>query len=360
MTNAAAINLKPKLLVIELWGLGDLVIATPFIQAASEKYDVTVLAKPYAQDLQARFWPGVKVIPFHAPWTAFKIKDKYRFYAWPWRRLFRVRRAIREQHFAIGVSGRGESAGGDPRDHLLLSWFGVKRRIGFPRVGSQIFLTEELRRSGPEAHRYENWRVLARALGIDLPTKEEFLKAKSKKQKAEMGGMEEVGGKSESGKRKIEILVHSGAGQPVRVWPLERYRNIVHRLRQSGFSVQVACDPDQFAWWKKADEANVAAPKTVAELLALIDRAGLFIGNDSGPGHLAAFSGVPTFTVFGPQVPEWFAPLHPAALWVGGKACPYLPCSDYCRFAQPICLTGWSEEEIWHRLQPLLTKHVTE
>jgi len=27
---------KPKLLIIELWGLGDLVIATPFLWAVSE------------------------------------------------------------------------------------------------------------------------------------------------------------------------------------------------------------------------------------------------------------------------------------------------------------------------------------
>ena len=46
--------LKPKLLVVELWGLGDLVIATPFLQAASERHAVTILAKPYASDLQAR------------------------------------------------------------------------------------------------------------------------------------------------------------------------------------------------------------------------------------------------------------------------------------------------------------------
>ena len=51
---------KPKLLVVELWGLGDLVIATPFLQAACEKYAVTLLAKPYALDLRARLWPEVQ------------------------------------------------------------------------------------------------------------------------------------------------------------------------------------------------------------------------------------------------------------------------------------------------------------
>ena len=44
--------MRPKLLIIELWGLGDLVIATPFIQAAAEKYELTLLAKSYARDLK--------------------------------------------------------------------------------------------------------------------------------------------------------------------------------------------------------------------------------------------------------------------------------------------------------------------
>jgi heptosyltransferase-2 len=66
--------MKPKLLVVELWGMGDLVIATPFLQAASRKFAVTLVAKPYAKDLQARFWPEVKVAPFIAPWTAFERK----------------------------------------------------------------------------------------------------------------------------------------------------------------------------------------------------------------------------------------------------------------------------------------------
>jgi hypothetical protein len=37
-----------------LWSLGDLVIGTPFLRAATERLDVTLLAQPYALDLQSR------------------------------------------------------------------------------------------------------------------------------------------------------------------------------------------------------------------------------------------------------------------------------------------------------------------
>jgi len=178
----------------------------------------------------------------------------------------------------------------------------------------------------------------AQALGLELPS------------------LKNIAPASERAARARQILVHSGAAQPVRVWPLENYRQLVARLRKKEFHVQIACDPSQRDWWLRKGEANVATPRNVTELIALVDQAYGFIGNDSGPGHLAAIAGVPTFTLFGPQLPEWFAPVHPAAQWIEGKACPYKPCSDYCRFARPICLTDWTEPEIWARVEPFVEK----
>jgi ADP-heptose:LPS heptosyltransferase len=322
--------MKPKLLVVELWGLGDLVIATPFLRAASERYRVTLLAKPYAEDLQARFWSEVRVIPFVAPWTAFV--RKYRLLRWPWREIVRLRKTLAVERFDFGLSARP----GDPRDHLLLQLIGARVRLGFPRLRSEVFLHRTLERVDPSAHRYENWRVLARALEFELPPREHL----------DLPQLRPDG----------EVLVHTGAGQPVRVWPLQRYQGLVTRLRRSNYRVQVVCDPDQQDWWRGAGEFSLATPRTVAELLGLLDRAAAFVGNDSGPGHLAAFSGVPTFTLFGPQLPEWFAPLHHGSEWLEGKPCPYKPCSDYCRFSSPCCMINLSEEEVWARVHAFLQK----
>jgi len=317
---------KSSLLVVELWGLGDLVIASPFLQAATERYQVTLLAKPYATDLHHRFWPAVKVEPFVAPWTSFR--RKYRIYAWPWGEMLRLRRASAGR-FDIGLSGRW-----DPRDHLLLRVLGVRRRLGFSRLNSRVFLTDPLPRPEPTAHRYEYWRTLGRALGLALPPREKL----------------PVGlplGRS-------KILVHTGAGQAIRVWPLERYARIALRLRQLGNPVQIACDPDQRAWWLEMGESDVATPRSVAELMNIIDESAVVMGNDSGPSHLAALCGVPTFTVFGPQLPEWFAPLHPLGETVEGKPCPYKPCSDYCRFPVPYCMLDNTEAEVWERMNRFL------
>ncbi|HEX5400465.1 MAG TPA: glycosyltransferase family 9 protein [Verrucomicrobiae bacterium] len=329
-------TLKPKLLIVELWGLGDLVIATPLLRAATKRFDVTLLAKPYALDLQRRLWPGVRVVPFVAPWTAFK--NKYRLWQWPWREIIRLQNQLAGERFDFGVSARrvtNPPLSGDLRDHLLLKLFGIQNRIGFPFLRRRFFLTQPVAHPEPEAHRYESWRAVARALDIELPSPDEI--------------------PFPAGSRSGTILIHSGAGQPIRVWPLENYRRLAARLRANTIPVQIACDPEQRNWWLRAGEDSVATPSTVTELIALTDRAGAFIGNDSGPGHLAAFCGVPTFTIFGPQLPEWFAPLHPRAEWIEGKVCPFLPCSDYCRFPEPFCIRKLADDEVWDRIQKFLS-----
>jgi heptosyltransferase-2 len=322
---------KPKLLVIELWGLGDLAIATPFLRAAAERFEVTLLANPHALEMQPHFWPGVRVIPFVAPWTAFH--GKYQLWRWPWRKMFGLRQEVRAEHFEFGLSARW-----DARDHLLLDFLGVTSRIGFPRFGSGAFLTDLLNAPGITAHRYEFWRAAGKFLGIDLPARKNIPLPKQSSRNV--------------------VVIHSGAGQPVRVWPLENYRALVRHLRETGCQVKVLCDAAQLSQWQQFGEANVVSPSTITELLDAFDQAGAFIGNDSGPGHLAAICGVPTFTIFGPQLPECFLPIHPQAEWIEGLPCPYKPCKDYCHFATPHCLWDITEESIWPRVKTFVQSHL--
>jgi heptosyltransferase-2 len=199
-------------------------------------------------------------------------------------------------------------------------------------------LTSELARPDPLAHRSEYWRVAGRALGLALPPLKDLVPAPRSAQSV--------------------ALLHSGARLPARVWPLENFQRLAARLRAKKITVQIACDPDQLAWWQSHGE-NTACPRTVTELFTHIDRAGVFIGNCSGPGHLAGIAGVPTFTFYGPSLHEWFLPLHPAAEVYEGRACPYKPCSDYCRYARPFCLGEVTADEVWPRVEQFIGRHLS-
>jgi ADP-heptose:LPS heptosyltransferase len=324
-------DLKPKLLVLELWGVGDLALATPFLRAAAERFTVTLLARPHAKELQPRLWPEVRVIPFTAPWTAFR--GKYRLHAWPWAEMRRLLRGLREHRFDAAVSARH-----DPRDHVLLWRTGSRLRAGSPRLGSGVFLTESLKPPPAPAHRYDCWRLAGRALGLDLPARAALPPPTSLK--------------------SATIVLHTGAGQPVRVWPLEGYSVLRQHLRGQGCEVRVLCDADQLDFWRHAGEPDVESPASLGRLIEVLDGAGAFIGNDSGPGHLAAALGVPTFTIFGPQLPGLFLPVHPAAEYAEGGPCPFKPCFDHCRFSRPKCIEDLSPDTLIPRIGQFVMRHV--
>jgi ADP-heptose:LPS heptosyltransferase len=321
--------MKLNLLVLELWGLGDLALATPFLRAAAEKFSVTLLAKPVAQELQAHLWPAVTVVPFIAPWTAHE--GKYRLHQWPWKTISRAVSELRALKFEGGVSARW-----DPRDHALLWLAGARRRVGFGRRGSGLLLAQNVSRPPVPAHRFDFWQRAARAL--------------------ELGSVVAPAAPADWADRSL-VLVHSGAGHPVRVWPLERFQAVVQQLRAAQYRVQVVCDPSQREWWVERGENQVLSPASIADLIKLLDAARIFIGNDSGPGHLAAVLGIPTFTIFGPQLPELFAPIHPNSKWIEGKPCPYKPCFDRCRFPVSFCLWNVMEDEVWPLVERFVQRH---
>jgi heptosyltransferase-3 len=108
-----------------------------------------------------------------------------------------------------------------------------------------------------------------------------------------------------------------------KVWPADRFVALAHALLAgplAGARVAVLAGPG-------AEEAALAAPVlaalpeaidlagrlTLPEAAAVLARAVLFIGNDSGLMHLAAAAGAPTLGLFGPTPSAEYAPAGPRA-----------------------------------------------
>lgn len=291
-----------RLLVVELWGVGDVALAVPFLRAAAQHVRVSLLAKPHAASLVRRFCHDVEHIPLTAPWTAFH--GKYRLHAWPWRGLAATVRVLRDHRFDAAVSARS-----DPRDHALLALSGANLRAGFPRAGSAPLLTDRLAVPA-RPHRAAHWDELARLFGWSISPPAAPVR---------------------TGRH---LIIHQGAGHAVRRWPADRFAKVATRLRRAGWMVTLVDDTEH----------------DLDRLLDLLGTADRFIGNDSGPGHLAALLGVPTFTIFSAQLPERFAPVHPEAAWIEGAACVHRPCHDHCHYSSPHCLLELDVETVWDRV----------
>ena len=114
------------------------------------------------------------------------------------------------------------------------------------------------------------------------------------------------------------VAVHPGGGGVHKCWPKQNFAALVDELLRAGVRVVVLLGPvETEAKWDAAKPVFPGvyriAPETVAQLAAVLERVDLFVGNDSGPGHVAAAVGTPTVSLFGPTNPVIWKPLGPKA-----------------------------------------------
>jgi ADP-heptose:LPS heptosyltransferase len=113
------------------------------------------------------------------------------------------------------------------------------------------------------------------------------------------------------------ILLHPGAGHRDKCYPLAGFLTLAERILATGKTVKILLGEVELERLPAADirrlesAAPLARPAQYVDLLAQLSAAAAFIGNDSGPTHLAAITGVPTIALFGPTNPVIWRPLGP-------------------------------------------------
>lgn len=136
------------------------------------------------------------------------------------------------------------------------------------------------------------------------------------------------------------VIIHPGSGSPRKCWPAARFAELAERLAGAGKTVRVLLGEVELETWKPAEidrlfaSAQVRRPGTYVQLLEELSGAGVFVGNDSGPGHLAGIIGVPTLSLFGPTDPRRWRPLGPGVEVLSGDPMEGIPVGDvYARVA---------------------------
>jgi len=108
------------------------------------------------------------------------------------------------------------------------------------------------------------------------------------------------------------LAVHPGSGSPAKNWPSERFLEVARNL-SGGRAWLLVRGPAEGA--SPLSRGAVDARQWPLRVLgAVLARAGLFLGNDSGVAHLAAAAGAPTLVLYGPTDPALWAPVGPAVV----------------------------------------------
>ncbi len=105
------------------------------------------------------------------------------------------------------------------------------------------------------------------------------------------------------------VLAHPGSSAPGKCWPLERYIAWAQALRRRGAEVGFISGPiEREQGVSMPGDIPHFCPPDLRTLAALLAQTRLFVGNDSGPGHIAAAVGTPTLSLFGRTDPHVWAP----------------------------------------------------
>jgi len=115
------------------------------------------------------------------------------------------------------------------------------------------------------------------------------------------------------------VVLNPGAGRADKRWPIPSFRELARRLiDEAGASVLVSWGPNELGEARAivdpgpAGRAVLAPPTNLDELLAVLRRASVVVGGDTGPLHLAAALGTRCVGLYGPTAAERNGPYGPA------------------------------------------------
>lgn len=310
-----------RIAVFRALQLGDMLVAVPALRAIRRRFphaEITLIGLPWAQALVERYpryldrfvafpgWPGIGEVEYDSARTDTFLRQQRR-YGYD---------LVVQMHGSGGASNPFALALGAP---LTAGYY-----EGEPPAG--LGAAAEYPAHEPEVLRNLG---LAKLLGCDaLSLALEFPLTVADRAEAEtLLGREWSGGSPLIG-------LHPGARPPARRWPAGHFAALADALvRRFDARLVLTGGPGEEATAIAVAEQMHAKPLILAGrtslggLAAVIAQLDLFVGNDTGPAHLACAVETPSVTIFGPADPRRWAPLDTAHHTIVRHPVSCSPCS---------------------------------
>ncbi len=147
--------------------------------------------------------------------------------------------------------------------------------------------------------------------------------------------------------------IHPSATKDYKQWDIQKFAELGDWLIEQGFTTVIVgagageqARVDQLLGLMRHTPVNAFGRLSLMQLIEVCQRSSVFIGNDSGPMHLAAASGASTIALFGPTELLRWKPKATNAITLKGS----LPCSPKCRPEACLrnyqCLTSLDTEQV--------------
>ena len=155
------------------------------------------------------------------------------------------------------------------------------------------------------------------------------------------------------------VVIHAGAAYFTKAWSVTHFVTVATEIReQHGLEPVFLAGPEEEELARRVQGFEVRKGLSVAGLMSLMAGAELFVGNDSGPSHVAAAFGVPCVTIFGSSDSQAWHPwrsLHR----VVETTWDCKPCrGDRCyAFNAPRCILSVTTESVSHAVADVLSRN---
>lgn len=337
--------MKPKrIMIINLKFMGDLLIGTAFFRSLKETcpeaYVAVVVRKEYEEVLAGNLDIDELIVFDRTRVRTLRGLAKLRL---EWNYLKRLRQGRFDTCFSMHPGDRT----------CLWAWAsGAQWRIGtsVQPLGFLLNLAVPL----PEPHLngrdyLDYYYDLAGPLRLESKNRNTFYALFDEARKEAQGSFQLVF----QGINGPLIGLHPGASAPARQWPPERFARLADELMTSeGARIILFAGPGEDELAQKVldqirgENKAFVPPSTLRNFAACLERCHLFIGNDTGPRHLAVALGVPTITLMGQKDSRvWGIYPEEQKQWIIQKKVSCQPCEKaICE--NNICMTEITVEEV--------------
>jgi heptosyltransferase-1 len=340
---------SPRVLVVRLSAIGDCLHALPALAALRQAHPQAMLGWAIEEAAHELLQGHPMVDRFHVfPRRAFKrrtgsVVERLRM-------LNAFRRELRAVRYDIALDFQGLTKSG-----LVSWWSNAPKRIAFAGAESRelnrFFANVRVSIPGEAVHVVDKNLALLKPLGIEPPRRPQWVLPDYGPEWHALEPFLETCGLRQNGEVGGYVVVNPGATWATKRWPPERFGEVARGLVERHDLRIIAPWADETE--RAAAEtivrsagrlAFVAPPTNLRQLAALISRARLFVGNDTGPLHLAVALGVPSVAVFGASDPLRNGPYGRGhRIQAGGPECQ--PCwKKNCPRGDDACLL-WVEPE---------------
>ena len=159
------------------------------------------------------------------------------------------------------------------------------------------------------------------------------------------------------------VVIHAGARKELRRWEKQKFALLADWLTQY-HQLKVVFIGDQsennlieeILQLSAEKHTNAAGIGNLGFLVALLSKAKLFVGNESGPLCLASVSAIPCLGLFGPGEPTVFYPVGENAAYIH-HVLPCNPCNQsHCVLPENSCMDRITLIEVQEKINQLMAQ----